>query len=246
MNFKKLVKLTVLAAVVAVVAPASALAAPAAPTISLGPATLTNSSTLNFEFNSPGAFSYECATDGGDYGSCTSPYVIPALGDGPHTFTVRANVMETVQQCTDLGPPIGMICVPMPMPAVTEVASYAFTVDRTLPTLAFTNGPKDRSSSKSANVTFVFTSEAGSTFTCALDAQAAAACASPLKLKKLKAGIHRLTISPTDPAGNVGKPATRLFAVNSKTKNFKFVKGGKVKQCAVKKKKLVKCKTKKV
>lgn len=244
MNLKRLVRTTLAVAVTAVVLPVSAQAE--APAITGGPGALTNSSTLSFSFNLAGAMGYNCAFDGGDFGTCASPLVMATLGDGSHTLSVKATVMTTVEQCIDFGPPIGVSCIPMPSVGDSEVATYVFVVDRTLPSVTVTSGPKDRSSSKSTTASFAFGAEAGSTYACALDAKPAVPCVSPFKVKKLKAGVHKLVVTPTDAAGNVGKPFARIFAVNSKTKAFKFVSATKVKQCAVKKKRLVKCKTRKV
>ncbi len=243
MRYKSIIRTLLIIGALAAFAPAAAQAE--APTFTSGPGALTSSSTLSFEFSLPGALGYQCAFDGGEYGTCVSPLVRPTFGDGAHTLSVKANIIVINQQCIPDGFG-GQICVPMPTSTVSDAATYAFTVDRTLPNTSVKSGPKNRSASKSRNVTFKFSSEDGSTYTCALDKKAAAACTSPYKLKKLKVGVHTLTVVATDAAGNVGKPMTRVFAVNSKTKAFKFVSSKKYKVCKVKKKRLVKCRTKKL
>lgn len=217
----------------AVPAGASALAGPV---ISKAPAALTNSAAVTFEFSAPGAIGYTCSIDGGAAAACTSPFTTPSLADGSHTVSIKASVFTT-------GPDIcvpdglgGQICVPGPPIIVgTDATNATFVVDRTAPVISLTSGPSDRSaSSKSANATFVIATAAGDTLACTFDGQVVNPCASPLKFKKLKTGVHKLSITPTDAAGNVGAPLLRVFAVNSKSKTFKFV-GDKVKRCIKKK-----------
>jgi hypothetical protein len=224
-----------IATVFACALPAGASAIPG-PSISKAPAALTNSAAATFEFSAPGAITYSCSIDSAAPAICTSPYTTPGLSDGSHSFSVTGTTITT-------GPPFcfpdglgGETCVPgAPIPVPTETTTVAFVVDTIAPVVSLTAGPSDRSaSSKSANATFVFASGAGDKYSCTLDSQTVNPCSSPLKFKKLKAGVHKLSITPTDLAGNVGTPLTRVFAVNSKTKTFKFV-GNKVKRCVKKK-----------
>jgi hypothetical protein len=72
--------------------------------------------------------------------------------------------------------------------------------DTTPPDTVKGKGPSKKTSSTKAKLTF--SSEPGATFTCKLDKKKAKACTSPYKLKKLKPGKHKLTVTAADPAGN--------------------------------------------
>jgi hypothetical protein len=59
--------------------------------IDSGPAGATNDSTPTFSFSAdqPGS-SFECRVDGGAWAACSSAHTTATLGDGSHTFEVRA------------------------------------------------------------------------------------------------------------------------------------------------------------
>ncbi|MBJ7353726.1 MAG: hypothetical protein JHC98_02790 [Thermoleophilaceae bacterium] len=44
--------------------------------------------TFTFTSNEPGTF--ECSIDGGTFASCSSPFTLPAMGDGTHSFTIHS------------------------------------------------------------------------------------------------------------------------------------------------------------
>src|SRR6185436_4926956 len=91
-------------------------------TIDSNPPNPSSSATANFTFsaNKPGS-TFECKLDAGAFASCTSPQQYTSLADGSHTFQVRAT--DTVSN-TDPTP-----------------ASYTWTVDTGVPTLAITTKP---------------------------------------------------------------------------------------------------------
>lgn len=221
----------------AILAPAGASAA-AGPTILTQPPAFTNATTQTITFDLPGAPgtpSFFCSLDGATATSCTSPAALNGLAEGAHKLDVYATYVETQMLCVPM-PPGPDMCIPMPMPVTTDTTSVSFTIDRTAPAVTFTSGRPDRSASKSANITFGFDVEAGATLACALDGAPLTGCSSPLALKKLKPGVHVLSITPTDSAGNTGAAATRTFAINTKKTTYKFTPTG-YKKCTKKKRK---------
>ena len=66
-------------------------ASPAAPTIDSGPAHYTNETTASFSFSDTDApVTFQCDLDGGGFSPCSSGLTYPGLGEGPHSFSVKA------------------------------------------------------------------------------------------------------------------------------------------------------------
>ena len=104
-------------------------------TIDSGPPAVTNSTSASFSFSSSEAGSaFECNLDGGAFASCTSPTSYTALGDGAHTFEVRAN---------DLAGNID-----------ASSAGDSWTVDLTAPETTIDSGPPAVTNATSASFTF--------------------------------------------------------------------------------------------
>ncbi len=171
-------------------------------TITGGPSGRGNDSTPTFNFTSNEAGStFQCRTDGGAFASCSSPRTTAALGDGDHTFQVRAR-----DQATNLDP---------------TPASRSFTVDTSAPETQITKGPKRKvkTRKKKAKVELEFAAdEPGTTFECALDGDSFASCSSPFTTK-VKKGKHSFQVRGTDQLGNAEQtPATRTWKVKRKKK----------------------------
>lgn len=141
------------------------------------------------------AATFECRLDGGPFSPCASPDGRPGIGDGAHTFMVRA-----------LDPAGNR----------SEPAARSFTVDGTGPVTRFTGGPAGGSTIRRSSAEVSFTAnEPGSAFACSLDSGPLAACSSPYSLTGLPDGPHTLTVQATDQAGNSGPLATLTFAVDT-------------------------------
>src|SRR5204862_1839812 len=110
----------------------------------------------SFSFSSEAGASFQCALDGAAFAACSSPNSYTGVADGSHTFQVKA---------TDAAGNTG------------AAASYTWTIDTVAPSASITSSPSDPTNSTSAS--FSFSSEAGASFQCALDAAAFASCASP-------------------------------------------------------------------
>lgn len=162
-------------------------------TITSGPSgtTADTSATLAFTASEAGS-TFECRLDGGAWASCTSPRSYGSLGDGAHTFSVRA---------TDAVGNTG------------AAATRSWTIDASGPTVSITSGPSGLVAS--ADAAFQFTAEAGSTFECRLDSGAWAGCSSPRSYAGLAQGDHTFRVRATDGLGNTGAEASRSWTVDT-------------------------------
>jgi hypothetical protein len=154
-------------------------------TITDKPSVLTNRVTASFGFaaNHPGS-TFECRLDDGSFASCTSPKLYNNLGNGSHTFAVRA---------ISLGNP----GIP---------TTYTWTIDTVPPQTAITSTPPALSKSGSANFTFT-SSESASSFSCALNTAGFTPCASPKTYAGLGDGSYTFRVEAVDAAGNADSSA---------------------------------------
>jgi lysophospholipase L1-like esterase len=164
-------------------------------TISSGPDGPTRETAAAFAFEADEAGArFECSLDGAPFESCTTPRSFTELGEGPHTFRVRA--------------------VDLAGNADQSPAERAFTVDRTPPQTEITSGPG--AFVTEGSVAFAFASEAGATFECSFDGGSFAPCASPYERSGLPDRDYTFAVRAVDAAGNPDpSPATRAFSVDA-------------------------------
>ena len=144
------------------------------------PPALTNQTTASFSFSSNKSGStFQCSLDGAKLSGCTSPRAYTGLGDGSHTFAVRATAAGKTGPKTQ----------------------YTWVVDTVTPDTAITSAPPASSTSGSAGFTFSST-EDGSTFVCRLDEGGIAPCTSPKAYAGLGDGNHTFRVQAVDAAGN--------------------------------------------
>jgi hypothetical protein len=155
--------------------------------------TPTNDPTPTFAFSASDPMaSFECSVDGGLPDTCGSPHTTASLGDGPHRIQVRAS--DALQN-------------------PGEWASRDFTVDTSVPEVAFTDGPDGPT--RARRPAFAFTSAPGSSFECRLDDLAVGCLAGSFApAGDLGEGPHLLVVRATNPAGTTGPWAPRGFSVD--------------------------------
>jgi hypothetical protein len=164
-------------------------------TIDRGPTGTTGSTSASFDFSSEAGASFECQMDSGAWSSCTSPQAYSGLGNGSHTFRVRASDAVGNQ---DASP-----------------ATRSFTVDTVAPDTTIGSGPAGPTNSASASFGFS-ASESGSSFQCQIDAEAWGPCSSPQAYSCLSEGDHTFRVRATDAVGNQDpSPASRAFTVDT-------------------------------
>ncbi len=166
-------------------------------TIDSGPPALTRDATPTFAFSSEPGASFQCRLDSGqeaDWQPCSSPRSYGPLGDGSHTFEVRAiDVAHNVD----------------PSPASTT-----FTIDTTPPSSTIRKGPGGITNDPTPTFSFS-SSEPGSSFECKIDSGPFAPCGPSKTTPHLGDGSHTFRVRATDPAGNRGPADSRTFEVRT-------------------------------
>lgn len=168
-----------------------------------GPANLGNDPTPSFFFSATGgATGFECSIDGGAFVACSSGFTAASLGDGTHTFAVRAS--DGVGN-TDVTP-----------------ASRVFTIDTVPPDTRITGGPSGPTAA--ADVRFLFDSpDDAAGFECALDERGFTPCESPLATDSRGSAAHIFTVRAVDGAGNRDpSPASRSYVLDFTVSNVKL------------------------
>jgi hypothetical protein len=163
------------------------------------PPAADNTVTPKFTFRSAEAnVVFDCSLDNAGFAPCVSGASVGPIGDGAHSFAVRARDRA------------GNID--------SSPAIYAWTVDTSTPDTEITIGPADASASKSTTASFAFISpDKGSnvTFQCSLDGAGFVACTSPHDVTGLGQGSHTFAVRVRDAVGNFDpSPADRSWTVD--------------------------------
>lgn len=163
--------------------------------ITAGPAALSAERNPVFAFTSTELGSFQCSLDSAPFVACGSGQAYAGLGDGPHSFQVRA-----------LDPSLNAD----PTPAIHD-----FAIDATGPLTQIDAGPSRVRLGKNAR--FSFSAPEPATFECGLDDAAYTPCSSPYTVRRPKRGSHTFAVRGTDSLGNFGAaPAERSFKVKRK------------------------------
>ena len=171
--------------------------APPAPTIDSGPAAASTSGpSVSFGYSdTEGTATLEVRIDGGSFVSAASPKAYTGLGDGSHTFDVRAfDAYGNTSSVTPRTWTVDAIAPPQP------------TID---------SGPSNASTS-GKNVSFAFSDTEGTaTFETQIDGLGWNANASPKSFTNLSDGSHTFEVRALDAYGNTSAPRSRTWTVDA-------------------------------
>ncbi|MBA3457069.1 MAG: hypothetical protein H0T42_28560 [Deltaproteobacteria bacterium] len=172
------------------------------------PPALDNSVMVRFTFDSNERnIVFDCSLDGATYTACVSDAEIGPIGDGAHSFAVRARDRAGN---VDSSPAI-----------------HAWNVDTSTPDTQLASGPTGASGSTSATFSFVSPDAgSGATFQCSLDGAAMADCTSPREVTNLGEGPHTFSVRVRDAVGNFDPtPAMRTWNVDLSTPDTMITSG---------------------
>ena len=174
--------------------PCGADATPPETVIDSGPAGTVDTADISFAFHSsqPRA-TFECQLDAGDFERCTSPKAFQALGEGTHTFVVRALNKSDVADPTP--------------------ASRTFTIQDAPPNTILDSGPQGTVSTSDVSFSF-HGSDGAAGFECKLDTGPVESCTSPKDYSGLADSEHTFVVWARNSAGKRdASPAVRSFAI---------------------------------
>jgi hypothetical protein len=166
-------------------------------TITSGPAAYDNSKMVMLTFTSNEMnVTFDCSLDGADFQACNSGDTFGPLGNGAHSFAVRAK-----DRAGNIDP----------SPAV-----HAWITDTSTPDTEILSGPTGTTASTTATFTFDSPNAGPAVyFTCSLDSSFFVLCFSPVTINNLGEGSHTFQVRVHTLAGNVDPtPATRTWVVD--------------------------------
>jgi hypothetical protein len=169
--------------------------APPAPVITSTPANPTSQSSATFSFtDTQVGVSFLCQLDGVGFSACFSPATYSVLGQGNHTFSVKAE-----DTAGNLSP----------------AASFTWTIDTVPPPIpVLTSTPNNPASQTGATFTFSDI-EVGVSFLCQLDGNAFSACSSPKTYSSLSQGTHTFSVKAQDTVGNESGAASFAWTIDT-------------------------------
>jgi hypothetical protein len=174
-------------------------------TITMAPPEFSRSAAATFEFSSNLATAtFECSIDGEMPVGCSSPYT-RSLGDGSHTFSVRASDASGNNDDTP--------------------AEHVWSIDTVAPDTMFTETPPVADNSTSVRFSFE-AGERNAEFDCSLDGGAYAACTSGSMFGPITDGAHSFAVRARDRAGNLdAMPAIFAWSVDTSTPDTQLIAG---------------------
>jgi large repetitive protein len=170
---------------------------PGPPLISTAPSDPSADTMPTFAFTDSDATAvFQCRVDGGAFAACPGSFTpAAALGDGAHTFGVKA-IDPALNEST--------------------VTTRSWTVDSIAPQTTIDAHPPSLTSSRSAQLSFHGTDSGSGVagYECSLDGAAYASCANPVSYSGLADGPHSFGVRAIDNAGNASV-ATASWTVDA-------------------------------
>src|SRR5262249_49787383 len=145
-----------------------------------GPTGVVASTSATFSFSSNESGTLECSLDGAAYATCSTGQSYTGLGQGSHTFRVRAVDLAGNRDHTP--------------------QERAWTVDTVAPETTISSGPAPFTSSTTASFDFS-SNEPGASFECSLDGAAFTGCSTGQSYSGLAEGPHSFKVRAVDQAG---------------------------------------------
>lgn len=193
-------------------------------TIESGPPDPSSSSSASFTYasNEPGS-SFECSLDGAPFASCPAGGAsYSGLGNGPHSFQVRATDPSHNTDQTPAGYSFEVVLAPaLPLPARSSpqpAATLPGKAGPVAPETILAARPPARTHDRTPTFRFRSTPR-GASFQCKLDRGAFRGCRSPFTTKPLALGRHTFKVRARDDSGKLDpSPASYGFKVVAKKK----------------------------
>ncbi len=176
---------------------------PPVTTLDLTPPALTVMTTLTFTFSANEVATFEVRFDGAAFAPATSPHIISNVGDGSHTFEVRAR-----DGAGNFDP---------------TPASFTLVIDTTPPETQITAAPSTTGPVNTSTFT-VSGSEPGGTLEASVDGAFFAVVTSPHTVTNLLDGPHTIRFRARDVLGNVdASPATATWTLDATAPEVRLV-----------------------
>jgi hypothetical protein len=182
-------------------------------TITSQPTNPSSSTTAAFTYKSTEAgSSFECKLDAGAFTGCqTSGITYNGLGEGQHTFQVRAKDTSANVDLSPAGYSFSIV-LPVIQPPIEVKPPEEPKPGPTAPETTITSKPKAKTADRTP--TFKFKSSvAGAAYECKLDGKALKPCRSPLTTKMLSFGRHTLKVAAVAGGLKDATPAVTSFKV---------------------------------
>jgi hypothetical protein len=186
--------------------PPTIIPCPPETSIVSGPSGPTSDNTPTFTFQSSEASStFTCSVDSAPFDDCTSPFTTPLLGEGPHSFAVKAIDADLNEDPTP--------------------DSLSFSVDTIPPDTTILSGPSGPTSDATPTFTYGST-EVPATFKCRLDGGVFVACSSGFPFDTLSDGPHTLEVKALDSALNEDpSPDSTSFTIDTAAPDTTILSG---------------------